>query len=212
MASSEMNPKNIASIENRLGYIFGDKSVLIRAVTRKAFAQEQKQQGQNCDDQEVYRVFGDAILKAILVEMLLQDGYDSRETITNRKIELEKRESLGAKLREMEIAQFIRFSRGEQKQNAAIQSSVLGETFEALIAAIYIDGGSYETTKRVVFKLFDDQRTKKLSQSEPKKASTISVEDVATEIWQRYNGCDTCFQIDVCASMGVCYYDITGDN
>lgn len=90
--------------------------MLIRALTRKAFAQEQKQQGRNCEDQELYRILGDAVLKAILVEMLIQQGYDSREAITNKKIELEKREKLGRIFEGLDISSFIRFGIGEKNR------------------------------------------------------------------------------------------------
>jgi len=154
--SLEMKPEDISTVEKRLNYSFEDKNLLIRALTRKAFAQEQKQQGRNCEDQEVYRILGDAVLKAILVEMLIQQGYDSRESITNKKIELEKRENLGKMFEGMGIAPFIRFGIGEKKQGISSQSSVLGETFEALVAAVHIDAGSYEKTKRFVIDLFSE--------------------------------------------------------
>jgi ribonuclease-3 len=149
--------ENIAMVEKNLGYIFLHKDLLIRALTRKAFAQEEKQQGRHCEDQEVYRVLGDAILKAILVELLIESGYNSRENITNKKIELEKREGLGNLFRDLDIVSFIRFGLGEQKQGIAQQSSVLGETFEALVAAVYLDEKSYETTKNLISSLFSSQ-------------------------------------------------------
>jgi len=151
-----MNSEDIISIEQRLNYTFKNKEFLIRALTRKAFAQEQKQKGKACEDQEVYRILGDAVLKAILIELLIEKGYDSRESITNKKIDLEKRETLGMMLREMDIAPFIRFGIGEQKQGIATQSSVLGETLEALIAAVHVDGGRYETTRTFVSNLFTE--------------------------------------------------------
>ncbi len=152
-----MNSENIAVVEENLGYTFSHKDLLIRALTRKAFAQEEKQQGRPCEDQEVYRVLGDAILKAILVELLIESGHNSRESITNKKIELEKRESLGNLFRDLDIASFIRFGLGEQKQGIAQQSSVLGETFEALVAAVYMDQKSYKTTKTLISSLFSSQ-------------------------------------------------------
>ncbi|OIP71745.1 MAG: dsRNA-specific ribonuclease [Oscillatoriales cyanobacterium CG2_30_44_21] len=148
-----MKSEHITFIEEKLGYTFLDKNLLVRALTRKAFAQEQ-QQGRNCEDQEVYRILGDAILKAILTELLIERGYSSRESITNKKSEIERRESLGNLFRDLDIASFIRLGRGEQKQNIVQQSSVLGETFEALIAAIYLDTKSYEVTKNLISKLF----------------------------------------------------------
>ncbi|MCY7324145.1 MAG: hypothetical protein LH660_20670 [Phormidesmis sp. CAN_BIN36] len=123
-------------------------------------------------------------------------------------VELEKRESLGTKLREMQISQFIRFGRGEEKQNISIQSSVLGETFEALIAAIHIDGGSYETTKKVVIELFQDQAPKTLSREPPE----VSESSAGGEAWMYYDSCDMCFQTDVCNTMRMCYFDITGQD
>lgn len=207
--SLEMKPEDIATVEQRLNYLFKDKNLLIRALTRKAFAQEQKQQGQNCEDQEVYRILGDAVLKAILVEMLIQQGYDSRESITNKKIDLENRENLGKMFDGLGIASFIRFGVGEKKQGISSQSSVLGETFEALVAAVHIDGGSYEKTKRFVIDLF----SKPILESSKNQASTQSSElDEISKIWMLTNICDTCFQADVCATMMMCYFDITGDD
>jgi ribonuclease III len=204
-----MKPENIASIEERLGYTFKNKSILIRALTRKAFASEQKQKGRNCEDQEVYRILGDAVLKAILVEMLIEEGCETRETITNKKIDLEKRENLGTMLREMEIAPFIRFGAGEQKQRIFTQSSVLGETFEALVAAVHVDGGRYEATRRFVFNLF----TKPVSEQPTAQALKQDLElDTMSKMWRLHNECDTCFQSDLCASMMACYFDITGND
>lgn len=207
--SLEMKPEDIAAVEKRLNYTFSDKNLLVRALTRKAFAQEQKQQGRNCEDQEVYRILGDAVLKAILVEMLIQQGYDSRESITNQKIELEKRENLGKMFEGMRIAPFIRFGIGEKKQGIFSQSSVLGETFEALVAAVHIDAGSYEKTKRFVIDLFSEP----VMQNPKSRASEQNSDlDEMSKIWMLTSICDNCFQSDVCATMRMCYFDITGDD
>lgn len=205
----EMKPEDIAAVEKRLNYTFEDKSLLLRALTRKAFAQEQKQQGKNCEDQEVYRILGDAVLKAILVEMLIQYGYDSRESITNKKIELEKRENLGKMLEEMNVAPFIRLGIGEKKQRIYSQSSVLGETFEALVAAVYIDAGNYEKTKKFVIDLFSEPV---LQSSKNQVSEQNSGLDDISKIWMLTSACDNCFQVDVCATMRMCYFDITGED
>lgn len=155
----EMNPEEIEVIERTLGYTFKSKDLLMRAMIRKAFAQEQRQRivkGSVCEDQELYRILGDAVLKVILVEMLIQRGYNSRESITKKKIDLESRESLGKMFERMNLKQFIRLGIGETKQGVSRHFSVLGETFEALIAAIHIDAGNYAVTKGVVINLFDE--------------------------------------------------------
>ncbi len=142
-------------LEHQLGYLFQDKQLLQRALTRKAYAQEQRQKGQACDDQEVYRLLGDVVLKVILVELLMEAGYDTRESITNRKSDLEKRETLGTTALAQTIAPYLRLGAGERKQGIQKQTSVLGETVEAVIAAIYEDGG-FEVTRRLVKRWFRD--------------------------------------------------------
>ncbi len=149
-----MESEDILYVEQRLDYTFKNKDLLVRALTRKAFALEQMQQGKNCKDQEIYRILGDAVLKAILVEMLIENGFDSRKSITNEKIALEKRENLAKMFQEIGIASFIRLGKGEKNQEIFKQSSVLGETFEALVAAVHVDTQSYETTKGLFINLF----------------------------------------------------------
>lgn len=206
-----MKAQDISYVEQRLGYTFNNEDFLIRALTRKAFAQEQRQQGKNCEDQEVYRILGDAVLKAILVEMLIEKGCDSRESITNNKSDLEKRENLGKMFQEMGIASFIRFGKGERKQEISKQFSVLGETFEALVAAVHIDTQSYETTKRLFINLFNKAAvgdSKKKCSNQSKKNSEL---DEIGKIWMRFNICETCVHPDICGTMRNCYLDITGD-
>lgn len=204
-----MEPEDIEFLEQRLNYTFKDKNLLIQALTRKAFAQEQKQRGQNCKDQEIYRILGDAILKASLVEMLIQQGYDSRESITNKKMELEKRESLGRMFEELGLAKFIRLGAGERKQGIQSQASVLGETFEALIAAIHIDTGNYEKTREIIINLFDKPVPEKFINQTSTQSQHL---DEIGKTWLQFHMCDTCFQSDVCAAMRMCYFDATGDD
>ena len=146
-----ITPEEIKAIEIRLGYIFLDQGLLIQALTRKAAAQEQKQKGKPCEDQEVFRTLGDAVLKAILTDFLIQQGYKTRGNITQKKEKLEQEESLSAMLREMRITPIVGI--GERSIGVHEQSLALAETFEAIVAAIYKDG-SYEIIKKLVMKWF----------------------------------------------------------
>jgi ribonuclease-3 len=135
-----MTPEEIRAIEIRLGYLFLDQGLLLQALTRKATAQEQRQKEKQCEDQEVFRTLGDAVLKAILTDLLIQKGYTTRDSITQTKEKLEKEESLSAMLRGMEITPIVGI--GERSIGVHEQSSALAETFEAIVAAIYKDGGN----------------------------------------------------------------------
>ncbi|NEZ65540.1 dsRNA-specific ribonuclease [Leptolyngbyaceae cyanobacterium CCMR0082] len=146
-----MTPEEIRAIEIRLGYLFLDQGLLLQALTRKAAAQEQRQKGKQCEDQEIFRTLGDAVLKAILTDLLIQKGYSTRGSITQKKEKLEKEESLSAMLRAMEITPIVGI--GERSIGVHEQSLALAETFEAIVAAIYKDGG-YEIIKNLVVKWF----------------------------------------------------------
>ncbi|MGG6297536.1 hypothetical protein ACQ4M4_24340 [Leptolyngbya sp. AN02str] len=130
----------------------------------------------------------------------------------------------------MGIAPFIRFGIGEEQEGICRQSSVLGETFEALVAAVHIDAASYEKTKRVVIDLFckpalESPKTQTSHPGLPFNVSNPLLRSPETqtphpgwpfndseEIWVLGGMCDTCFQPDLCTTNGMCYFELTGDD
>ncbi len=146
------------NIEESLGYPFKDQSLLIRALTRKAYANEQKQQNKECEDQEIFRTLGDAVLKTVLVDLLIKIGCRTREEITNRKMELESEEGLAKISRELGVGGLLRLGQGEIRQKANEKQYVLAETLEAIFGAIYLDGG-FEASKDVIARLFSPYLT-----------------------------------------------------
>ncbi|MBU3965849.1 MAG: dsRNA-specific ribonuclease [Euryarchaeota archaeon] len=141
------------TIEETLGYSFKNAAYLDRALTRKAYANEQKQQHKDCEDQEIYRTLGDAVLKLVLVDLLIRSGCDTRDDITLKKKDLEREEKLAEFGRNLGIGQAIKLGVGEKKQRASEEPKVLAETLEAIIAAIYLDGG-FESAKETISKWF----------------------------------------------------------
>jgi len=137
------------NLEEIINYTFNDETLLNRALTRKAYALEQRQKNQHVEDQEVLRTLGDAVLKTILVDLLINSGYSTRAEITNRKKDLEKGTALAIMARDFGIGQYIKLGKGEIKQKAHEEESVLAETLEAVVGAIYFDEG-YNGTKEVV--------------------------------------------------------------
>jgi ribonuclease-3 len=142
------------TIEEALGYTFSNKSLLERALIRKAYALEQKQQNLECDDQEIYRTLGDAVLKTVLIDLLIKSGVNSRGEITSRKKSLEREEGLAEVSKLIGIGPVLKLGKGEEKQKAGEEPYVLAETFEAVIGAIYLDGG-FEACRETIVKLFE---------------------------------------------------------
>ncbi len=152
--SSSIKRIDIMTIEETLGYSFKNAAYLDRALTRKAYANEQKQQNKDCEDQEIYRTLGDAVLKLVLVDLLIRSGCDTRDDITLRKKELEREEKLAQMGRSLGIGQYIKLGIGETKQKANEEPKVIAETLEAVIAAIYRDGG-FEAAKETIGKWYN---------------------------------------------------------
>ncbi len=142
-------------IEENLGYTFNNKYYLDRALTRKAYALEQKQQNIECLDQEIYRTLGDAVLKTVLIDLLIKSGINSRGEITSRKKSLEREERLAMISKRIDVGSFLKLGKGEKKQRADEEPYVLAETLEAIIGAIYLDGG-FEACRTTITRLFEN--------------------------------------------------------
>lgn len=142
-------------LEKKLGHSFINKNLLKRALIRRAYALERKQKfSEDCEDQEVFCIVGDAVLQLILIDKLFELGYETREKMTTKKIELVRKETLATISNEMGVGSHILLGIGEKKLQAETQPRVLAETQEALIGAIFLDVG-YERSKKIILKWFD---------------------------------------------------------
>jgi len=141
------------TLEEKLGYFFFDKRILARALTRRAYAVEQQQNNQVCDDQEAYLVVGAAVLKLVLSELLMREGCQSCEAIAHRLPDLEQPEYLATISEAVGISYVIKLSSTEKQQRAYDQPVVLAESLAAVLGGIYFDGG-FRTVREVICRLF----------------------------------------------------------
>jgi len=132
-------------IEEAIGYSFADKSLLNRALTRKAHALEHQSQ----EDHEIFSTLGDAVLKTVLTDLLIRAGCKTSGDLTTQKEKLEDKESLAEISQGLGIGRFIKLGVGEEKQKINKNSSVLANILEAIIGAIYLDRG-FEAAKDVI--------------------------------------------------------------
>ncbi len=143
---------DITKIEEKIGYTFSDKNknLLLRALTRKAFAKEQQDKNQDCEHQEVLSTLGDAVWELVLSDLLIP-GCKTSDDLTTKRKELVGHPAQAEIAQNLGIEQFIKMTNGEKKDEN--KESILEATFEALIGAIFIDAG-YDETKKVVNKWF----------------------------------------------------------
>ena len=133
-------------LEDTLGYRFSDISLLEKALTHSSLSKE--------ENNERLEFLGDAVLDLVVSEylfMLKKDFHEGRLTKTRAAIVTEK--SLYEVAKHIKISGYLKLGKGEEQGGGRSKSSILADTIEATIGAVYLDGG-YETTKKVVLALF----------------------------------------------------------
>ncbi len=143
-------------LELNIGHIFIKKDLLNRALTTNGRANEINQQNPNSQptlSQDAFCTLGDAVLKLILVDRLIEKKeYNKCGEITEKKKQAESRKTLAKISRRLNIGHFMRMGTGEKEHNKIDDNNdTLAETLEAIIGAIYLDIG-FEASKRIIMK------------------------------------------------------------
>jgi dsRNA-specific ribonuclease len=143
-------PIDTEKLENTLGYRFKKIELLEQAHTNKGYSNEHP-----CKNQSEFQIIGDAVLKLVLTELLMEKGHRTGGEITHKRVELEKKKGLAKAARDLGVGSFLILGNGQMKQNHGESEHVLAETLEAIAGAMYFDGG-YDKTKDVMKKWFCD--------------------------------------------------------
>jgi len=131
--------ENPQELEQRLGYHFQDPQLLTRALTHSSYAHEVA--GGNLDN-EPLEFLGDSLLGCLISERLFRNFPDRDEGHLSRyKASLVNAEILAAKARRLGIGPHLLLGNTAERVGARTKGSLLSDAFEALVAAIYLDGG-----------------------------------------------------------------------
>jgi ribonuclease-3 len=124
--------------QEKLGYRFRDRRLLEEALTHRTYVNEA---GGGKDNQRL-EFFGDAVLDFLLSDMLLVQFPASREgELTRIRAALVDEASLARMATALELGSCLRLGRGEEKGGGRMKRSLLADAFEAVLAALYLDGG-----------------------------------------------------------------------
>jgi ribonuclease-3 len=123
-------------LEGVLAYEFSDPEILRCAVTHASAEQI------TANAYERLEFLGDRVLGLVIAERLLERFPQEREgEIARRHVQLVRGETLAEVARRLGIGQFLLISRGEEEAGARDSESILSDVMEALLAALYLDGG-----------------------------------------------------------------------
>jgi len=131
----------IALVERNLGYRFNDRAILETALTHRSHAHE-KGRGE-IPNYERLEFLGDSLLGCFVSDFLYRDdGAADEGTLSRRRQSVVRTETLARVARELELGDALRLGRGEQMTGGRKKSSLLADVFEAVLGAVYLDGGA----------------------------------------------------------------------
>lgn len=146
-------------LERRIGYRFRDRALLERALTHSSYANEVCKDG--LASYERLEFLGDSILGFITADHLYRCFPELHEgELTKLRAELVCEKSLELSAKSLELGEYLRLGRGEAAGGGRTRTSIIADVVEAIIAAIYLDGG-FEAAKAFVCRfVLNDVKTR----------------------------------------------------
>ena len=144
-------------LEQGLGYVFRDADMLVAALTHSSFANEAAGGGRH---NERLEFLGDAVLSLCVSSELFARFPGAQEgELTRLRSRLVNASFLAALARGLGLDRHLRLGRGEENQGGRARDALLGDALEALLGAVYEDGG-FASAREVVRRLFAEHWTR----------------------------------------------------
>lgn len=156
-----MQNGTMEELEQRIGYMFRNKQLLRQALTHSSFTNEQKIN--KTQDYERLEFLGDAVLELVSSEYLYQQYPQVPEgELTKRRASVVCEPSLAFCARDIELGKYIRLGKGEEATGGRKRDSIIADVMEAVIGAMYLDGGMEPARKHIMKYILSDLEDKQL--------------------------------------------------
>ncbi|MCM1039542.1 MAG: ribonuclease III [Roseburia sp.] len=156
-----MQQRSLEELEERIGYHFKNKQLLKQAVTHSSFANEQKINRH--EDYERLEFLGDAVLELVSSRFLFEENEQMTEgQLTRMRASIVCEVALAYCARLFGLEEFLLLGKGEEMTGGRTKDSIISDTMEAVIGAVYIDGGMKEAEDFVHRFILSDLEHKKL--------------------------------------------------
>jgi ribonuclease III len=144
---------SLRELEAKLGHHFHDLEWLDKALTHKSYVHEVNHAPADHSDKEgneVLEFLGDSVLNLAVGHLLLQEFPEAHEGILSQKrAHLVKKAFLSSLSRQLRLQRFLRLGKGEMQSGGRMKASILANTYEAVLGALYLDSG-FERALEVV--------------------------------------------------------------
>jgi ribonuclease-3 len=159
----------VAELERQLGHRFRDRELLDRALTHSSAGEGARRVGDN----ERLEFLGDRVLNLLAAERLTSLYPEDREgELTKRMHGLINREACARTARRIGLASALRLAGGESRRGGRENATILGDACEALLAALYLDGG-IEAAREVFARIWAEEFNQVASVGAPNPKSEL---------------------------------------
>ena len=169
----------LQQLEKAIGYDFRDKSLLAMALVHSSFSNEHKKE--QIPNNERREFLGDAALELASSRYLYEHFPDEPEgVLSRRRAAIVCEPSLAECARTVGLGRHLQLGKGEEKNNGRERDSLLSDAFEAVIGAMFLDGG-FSVAERFVRRFVMEKMTDKPVYSDSKTALQETVQSSLTD-------------------------------
>ncbi len=153
--------KKLKELENKIEYRFHNFDLLKQAMSHSSYANEKHMKKSECNERLEF--LGDAVLELISSEFLFFEDRNMPEgELTRTRASMVCEPSLAFCARELKLGDYLLLGKGEERTGGRYRDSITSDALEALIGAIYLDGG-FANAKEFIHKfVLNDLENKKL--------------------------------------------------
>lgn len=153
--------EELKELENKIGYEFKEKILLLQALTHSSFSNEQKIN--RYKNYERLEFLGDAVLELLSSRFFFETYPEMSEgQMTRMRSSMVCEPALAFCARDLSLGEYILLGKGEEATGGRKRDSIISDVMEAVIGAIYLDGGIEEADKFVRKYVLSDLENKQL--------------------------------------------------
>jgi ribonuclease-3 len=174
-------PPDLAALEQRLEYSFDDRRLLERALTHRSWAHENVPAGEEDKARQLHNealeFVGDSVLGLVVADALFRTHPEVTEgELSRMKHRLVSAQTLARAAHDLQLGEYLRVGRGEEKTGGRRKRALLADAFEAVLAAVFLDGG-FEEAARFVCRALKQE----LEEASPESAAAADYKTLLQE-------------------------------
>ncbi|MDP3938398.1 MAG: ribonuclease III [Deltaproteobacteria bacterium] len=147
-ADEAAHEKDLAGLEKSLGHTFKDQDALRSALIHKSFVNERKLPRSEANERLEF--LGDAVLELAVSQTIMESFPEYSEgQLSKLRASIVNEQKLARLARRLELGKFLYLGRGEERSGGRDKASILADGYEAVMAAVYLDGGLRAAAKMV---------------------------------------------------------------